>query len=309
MEWVEFTASSLEDATQLAVDGLGLEEAALEIEVLETPVAGLFGRVRGTARIRARAAGAAKAAKGTKAAAKSASKSQSKSQAAKFDASEASGAEAEAPPRAASRATRPKASGPALAAVASVAAAPVKLSRDRRPPASRGSSGPARPSGGPSRMADEPVDVDVVVESSKRFLSGLLEAAGLKGKISHRVVDEQTVEIALIGDTLGMLVGPKGQTLLAAQELLRTFVHHDTGGRSGRLMLDVAGYREKRRAALQIFTTQVAESVVSTGERRVLEPMNAVDRKVVHDTVAGIAGVSSLSEGEDPQRYVVLLPE
>jgi spoIIIJ-associated protein len=90
---------------------------------------------------------------------------------------------------------------------------------------------------------------------------------------------------------------------------LRTFVHHDTGGRSGRLMLDVAGYREKRRAALQIFTKQVAESVVSTGERRVLEPMNAVDRKVIHDTVAGLAGVSSISEGEDPQRYVVLLPE
>jgi spoIIIJ-associated protein len=103
-------------------------------------------------------------------------------------------------------------------------------------------------------------------------------------------------------------VGPKGATLLAAQELLRTFVHHDTGGRSGRLMLDVASYREKRRVALVAFTKQVAASVVETGERRVLEPMTAVDRKVVHDAVGDIDGVSSISEGEDPNRYVVLLP-
>ncbi len=309
MEWVEFTASSLEEATRLAVEGLGLAESALEIEIIDAPVAGLFGRVRGTARIRARAAGSkpakAKAAKTTKAAAKSSPKSAAPGASAAGD-SPAPADKRESPD---SRVTRPKASGSALAAVAAVAAAPTKPARERRPPSSRPSAPPRTGQSGHSRMGDEPVDVSAVVESSSRFLTGLLEAAGLKGTISHRVVDAQTVEIALSGEGLGMLVGPKGQTLLAAQELLRTFVHHDTGGRSGRLMLDVAGYREKRRAALQIFTTQVAESVVSTGERRALEPMNAVDRKVVHDTVAGIDGVSSISEGEDPQRYVVLLPE
>lgn len=303
MEWVEFTASSLEEATQLATEQLGLGAGALEIEVLEEPVAGLFGRVRGTAKIRARAAGAkvAKATKSSKAAKPSKTSKESKSIAA---ADEPTAARSSQP----SRTARPKASGSALAAVAAVAAAPTRpAARDGRSGRPTTASAPRPPR--PPRVNDEPVDVDAVVESSTRFLQGLLEAAGLHGSISHRVVDEQTVEMSMAGDSLGMLVGPKGQTLLAAQELLRTFVHHDTGGRSGRLMLDVAGYREKRRAALQIFTKQVAESVVATSERRVLEPMNAVDRKVVHDTVATIDGVSSLSEGEDPHRYVVLLPE
>lgn len=314
MEWVEFNASTLEGATQLAADGLGLDASALEIEILEEPVAGLFGRVRGTARIRARAAGS-KAVKAGKAAPAKAARvakapAPSASSAGKQTRVSSGAEELNRPVEAVSRATRPKASGSALAVAAAVAAAPVKASADRRPAAARRTPPPARAGRvAPSRVGDEPVDMDAVVESSKRFLGGLLDAAGLQGTISHRVVDEQTVEMSMSGDGLGMLVGPKGQTLLAAQELLRTFVHHDTGGRSGRLMLDVAGYREKRRAALQIFTKQVAESVVSTGERRVLEPMNAVDRKVIHDTVAGLDGVSSISEGEDPQRYVVLLPE
>ncbi len=291
MEWVEFTAKSIDEATEAAAQQLGLEVTALDIEVIDEPVVGLFGRTRGDARIRARAAGK-KAGKVTKKTSKSVAVS----------------AAPEGSASARSTAARPKASQSALAVAAAVATAPApRASRPPRENPSRG-GGTSRPPR-PPRVNDEPIDVDAVVSSSTKFLKGLLKAADLDGKLSHRVVDEQTVEIAIAGDGLGMFIGPKGQTLLAVQELLRTFVHHDTGGRSGRLMLDVASYREKRRIALVAFTKQVAESVIETGERRVLEPMSAVDRKVIHDTAGELSGVSSISEGEDPYRYVVLLPE
>jgi spoIIIJ-associated protein len=294
-DWQSFSAKTVDDAIAAAAADLGVETGALDVEILEEPGAGLFGRTRGDARIRARSAG------------KKAGKVVNKVVATPMT-----------PPPAASRADRaprPKASQSALAAVSAAAAAPARPTRPTRSDRpTRGDrpqrdSRPAAPRGPrPPRVNDEPVDVDAVVASGTRFLQGLLNAADLDGTISHRVVDDQTVEMALNGDSLSMLVGPKGATLLAAQELLRTFVHHDTGGRSGRLMLDVASYREKRRVALVAFTKQVAASVVETGERRVLEPMTAVDRKVVHDAVGDIDGVSSISEGEDPNRYVVLLP-
>lgn len=105
------------------------------------------------------------------------------------------------------------------------------------------------------------------------------------------------------------MIGPRAQTLQAIQELLRTVIHYATNSSSGRILLDVAGYREKRKVALVAFTTKVAAEVTASGERRALEPMSAADRKVIHDAIGDIEGVVSSSEGEDPNRYVVLLPE
>jgi spoIIIJ-associated protein len=104
------------------------------------------------------------------------------------------------------------------------------------------------------------------------------------------------------------LIGPKAQTLQAAQELLRTYVHYETQSSSGRILLDVGGYRAKRKTALITFTQNVASEVLASGERRALEAMSAPDRKVIHDCVQDIAGVVSSSEGEEPNRYVVLFP-
>jgi len=93
------------------------------------------------------------------------------------------------------------------------------------------------------------------------------------------------------------------------QELARTVVQRRTGGRSERILVDVAGYRAKRAAALQRFTRQVAEEVVASLSERALEPMSASDRKVVHDTVNEIEGVVTRSVGEEPRRYIVVAPE
>ena len=105
-----------------------------------------------------------------------------------------------------------------------------------------------------------------------------------------------------------MLIGARGATLQAIQDLTRTVVQRQTGAAYGRLLVDVLGYRKKRRDALERFAREQAEQVRSSGTRRVLEPMGAADRKVVHDAINTIEGVSTTSEGEEPRRRVVILP-
>ena len=143
-------------------------------------------------------------------------------------------------------------------------------------------------------------------ESARAFVAGLLQELGLPAEVSARVVDDETAEVSVEGQSLGVLIGPGGATLGALQELARTYVQKQTGGHSSRIVVDVAGYRAKRVAALQRFTHQVAEEVKASGEERTLEPMSAADRKVVHDAVNEIEGLATRSEGEEPRRYIVI---
>jgi spoIIIJ-associated protein len=159
-------------------------------------------------------------------------------------------------------------------------------------------------------MSNDDVTVQEQATIISAFMEGLLDAYGLSGAITSEEVDDETIEIQVNGDDLGLLIGPKGQTLAAIQDLSRTVVQRQASGtHHGRVRLDVSGYRQRRREALERFATQVAEDVRSSGVQRALEPMNAADRKVVHDTVNEIDGVSTISEGEDQRRRVVILPE
>ena len=106
-----------------------------------------------------------------------------------------------------------------------------------------------------------------------------------------------------------MLVGPKGVTLQALEEVVRAAAQHHAGGHSARVHVDVAGYRQRRRDALSEFARKIAAEVQASGEARSLEPMSAADRKVVHDAIADLDGLATSSEGEDPRRRVVIRPE
>ena len=143
------------------------------------------------------------------------------------------------------------------------------------------------------------------------FLTGLADRFGVDGtETAIERVEEDTVEVRLTGGDLGLLIGPKGATLQLVQELARTSVQRRGGGiQEGRIRIDIAGYREKRRAALTEFTLKLADQVKESGVQKALEPMNPADRKVVHDTVNGIDGVRTISEGEDARRRVVILPD
>ena len=146
-------------------------------------------------------------------------------------------------------------------------------------------------------------------EAVESFVRGVLGAMGATGETSLVDVDESTVEVHVTGDQLGLLIGPGGRTLSALNELSRTVVQRQAGGArvDGRVFVDVSGYREKRREALSAFVRNEVQKVLDDGVDVALEPMSSADRKTVHDTIAEIDGVSSLSEGEDPRRRVVIV--
>jgi len=143
------------------------------------------------------------------------------------------------------------------------------------------------------------------------FLEGVLGAFGMTGSVAlvEEVADDDAIELAVSGDELGLLVGQKGMTLNALQELTRTVVQREAdGAKTNRLRVDVAGYRARRTAALQDFARKIAADVADSGTEKLLEPMGPADRKVVHDTVNDIDGVETGSEGEEPRRRVVIRP-
>ena len=112
------------------------------------------------------------------------------------------------------------------------------------------------------------------------------------------------------GEGLGLMVGRKGRTLSAIHEISRAVLHREADGPlRGRIRLDVAGYRERRQIALEGFVREAAAKVLDDGVDLALEPMSAPDRKIVHDTAAEIDGIGTLSEGEEPNRRVVLVVE
>ena len=139
------------------------------------------------------------------------------------------------------------------------------------------------------------------------YLERLLDILDVDGDIDLDVEGDRA-SVAIVGGRLGDLIGPDGATLEALQELTRLAVAQSTGVRS-RLMLDVGGYRAKRRADLTSLAAETARRVSSSRQPERLSAMNPFERKVVHDVIASVAGVHSESEGEEPNRRVVVLPD
>jgi spoIIIJ-associated protein len=148
--------------------------------------------------------------------------------------------------------------------------------------------------------------IEQQAELAERFVRGVVECFGLADATTTVTVDESLVEVAVTGEGLGLLIGPHGSTLSALQELTRTVVQRRGTEHGTRIVVDVAGYRAKRAAALVQFTKSVAAEVLVSGRPHSLEPMSASDRKIVHDTVNEIEGVSTSSEGEEERRHVVI---
>ena len=139
------------------------------------------------------------------------------------------------------------------------------------------------------------------------YLERLLDILDFDGDIDLDVEGERAV-VSIIGDgDIDKLVGDHGEVLDALQELTRLAAMAETGQRS-RLMLDIAGYRARRRTELGELGKSTAERVAESGEAVRLAPMNPFERKVVHDAVGAVAGVESSSEGEEPRRRVVISP-
>ncbi len=336
MDWIEVTARTVDDAKELALDRLGVVEDELEYEIVDEPRKGLFGIARGDARIRARVKPLSRE-----------KPSDRKRRRRPNERSPRGGPGGGGPggggpggggPGGGGRggggsargtrpgvATRPDAdegsrdASQSREAKQSSARTPGQGGgRRRRGGRSRGSGGGERAAStsegetGPDQKLEAEVDVETVpvadqAEHAAKFTDDLVRTMGFSASIRTEI-DDEDVTVHIEGDGLGALVGPRGVTIQALEEVVRAVVQHHAGGHSAWVHVDVAGYRQRRRQALAEFARQVAAEVKDTGEERALEPMTAADRKVVHDVLAEVDGVDTTSEGEDPRRRVVVLP-
>ena len=144
------------------------------------------------------------------------------------------------------------------------------------------------------------------LEVSISFLEGLIKSFGLKGAVSGEV-NERNLIVKVSGEQTEALVGEKGNIIRSLHELTRTVVQRKTGAGT-RLRLDVAEYAEKRKEALTIYAERLTNQILEDKQEVMLEPMNSVDRKTLHDAVSEIKGIRSYSEGREPYRSVVFAP-
>jgi len=272
MEWVTTSGRSVEEATEAALDQLGVAADEADIEVLEEPKSGLFGRTRGEAKVRGRVR------------------------------------PAEVRPKRDNRRSRSNKSGG-------------QQRRERQAPDSPSGDKPAnsRKNGGQRNnrnpkgdkpMNDaprDPVDPAAVGEAAETFMSGLATAFGVEASVTVQREDTE-IEVAMNGSDLGLLVGPGGRTLTAVQDLVRVAAQRRLGDHDTHLRLDIAGYRERRKASLETFAHKIAEQVRESGKALAIEPMASPDRKVIHDVLSTEEGVTTASQGEDPNRRVIVSP-
>ena len=329
MEWVETTGRTVAEAKDAALDQLGVDDADAEFVVVNEPRAGLFGRMRGEARVRARVRPTSPRPKrgrsrrpapdqrrdgGQRGAGPSGSKVTSVADVPTDGAGSSvtdgagsrngtGGQSSSRNRRRGSRGGGGQGGGGQRARSGSTRASGSGPGKER--PQSGGDR-PGRPGSNEEASVGDVLTLEEQGESAREFIEGLIEEIGLDAAVTLRVIDAETVEVVVEGQELGILVGRGGATLGALQELARTVVQSRTAGPTERILVDVAGYRAKRTEALKRFTQQVADEVLSSGSEQALEPMLAPDRKVVHDAAAEIEGVETRSEGEEPRRYVVI---
>lgn len=313
MEWVETTGKTLVEAVDSALTALGVDESDLEYEVLQEPKSGLRGKLgMGSARIRARVKPISRE--------KPNDRRRRRSREEKGERSEGSDRNR---PRSGPKGDkngkgRPRSNeGSSGAGNESAKDSGKESARDSDRAEGSGEAGrrnrrrggAGRSSGGDRERTVEKSSVSVEDQAkiASEFLEGLVGSFGYSGS-SSSVIENDDITVSIEGEGLGLLIGPQGVTLVAIEELSRAVLHRACGSGTARLHVDVTGYRAARREALAGFAAQVASRAVETGKEQALDPMNASDRKVVHDALVEFEGVETLSEGDDPRRYVVVRP-
>lgn len=267
MEWIEATGKSVEEAVEHALDTLGITSNEIEYEIMSESKKGVFGLGGNDARIRARV----KPISREKPRDKKRQPRKSTSTARKNQKSTQ---------------TKPQTRKPKKEE---------KMDDTETVEETREEV---------KREYAEPLEKQA--EYAEAFLGGLVKYFDDSCKIDSNF-EEDVINVSVDGKQVGLLIGSHGSTLFAVEELMRAVVQAKVGGYTARMYLDVGGYRAKRKEALADFATNLAAKVKESGRTQVLEPMVAADRKIVHDTIAEIDGVSTSSEGYDPKRRVVIM--
>ncbi len=285
MEWVEATGTTVEIAVQAAMAELGLESADdAQVEVIQQPKAGFLG-VGGRSAI-------------VKVSRKPRTRNRRGRRGAKGDGNGSGRKQQSSNGRSNDRnAKKDTPSGQAK--------------QQQKPPATKKKNGPPKErramdqNGTTEPKKDKPESsIEDQGKVAEEFLSGLLASFGLDGEVQTRIEDD-VLYLDVVGDQTEALVGPKGATMYSVLELTRTTVQRRTFG-APRMRIDIAGYGARRREALTIYTSKLVDQLLENGGEVMLEPMNAADRKVVHDAAAAFPGVRTYSEGDEPRRAVVI---
>lgn len=318
MEWLEVTGKTIAQAEEAALDRLGVDRSEAEFSVVDEPKSALLGFRKTEARIRARVRPVMPRERRDRNRRGSNNRDRSRnrksdrgnlrqdkgraSQGARNQSGNSQSGKGQ------NRSSKPK-SGE-------------RTPREQKKSEDAGKSSdgagknrsPKAPEGKKARESKPMEEAMSLQEQSTlviEFLDGLLEAFDLDADVYAERVDDETMEMRVENvQGVGLLIGPKGNTLRAVEDLSRMLVQRKSDGNcEGRIRVDIGGYRERRRAALETFCEKTALEVRDNGTERPLEPMNAADRKVVHDVVADIDGVSTVSEGQEPRRWVVIIPD
>lgn len=307
MEWVESTGSSIDEAKERALDRLGVHGDDAEFEVVSDVKTGLFGRVKEEARVRARVTpsmprakeenrrgrgrGGRNSQKGGGGRGNQRNRGGDKSRASGGDNRKNDGRGSQKP-----RSDKPARKGDDSSREGN------KTSREENNKARQGER--------KTTMSDEAtMPLPQQADLAEDFVRGLAERFGTAVDFTREDIDEEEIRITVSGDDLGRMIGRRGTTAGAIDELVRTVLQRQAGSsRNGRIRVDVGGVRARRAEALANFSRAQAEEVRSSGTARSLEPMSAADRKIVHDALTDEDGVETRSEGEDSQRRVVIVP-
>jgi spoIIIJ-associated protein len=304
VEWVEVRGKDVDIAVAAAIQELGLDGPdAVDIEVLQQPERGFLGMGGQDAivRVKAKQQDTSRRRRGGRGRGRSRDGSESGNGSsnggngggrAKKEPGTGSGGRSGGQ----SRDSKPRESGER---------APRKRSEgaSQRPPR------PEKDERTPKKEHTVEVEADRAEQATmvEEFLTGLLGAFGLEGNVSCTIEDDIIIA-DVSGEQTEALVGPKGVILQSILELSRTIVQRKSQA-GARIRLDIAGYGERRREALRIYTGRLVEKILAEGGEIMLEPMNPADRKVVHDAAAELGGVRTFSEGEEPRRSVVIAKE
>ncbi len=308
MEWLEVTGKTIAQAEEAALDRLGVDRSEAEFSVVDEPKSALMGLRRTEARIRARVRPVLPREKRNRRPSNNRDRNRNRK-----------------PERGNLKEGRNRGGrGGHSKNRSSGASSGERSPREQQQKKSQNAgktnkgAGKNRPSNAPegnqarkSKPMEDPMSLQEQSTLVVEFLDGLLDAFELEAEVYAESVDDETMEMRVENtDGVGLLIGPKGTTLRAVEDLSRMLVQRKSDGNcEGRIRVDIGGYRERRRAALEVFCEKIAVEVRDTGAERPLEPMNAADRKVVHDVVADLDGVSTVSEGQEPRRWVVIIPE
>ncbi len=297
MEWVHTRGRTVQEAVDKALDQLGVLESETELEILVEPKKGMFGKLGAVeAEIRVRVKPISREKPQNRRRSGGAEKpSRNRSERNRDGGRKRSEAAETAESKPVARN-----GGDSPSSQRSEPREPKETKRSRTPRAETGSETVSNESATAS-STPIPEQAEIVTE----FVTSVVSAFGVEGTVSSRIEDD-AIYVDVAGENLGLLVGPKGATLAALEDLMKVILQRRADGDGARVRLDIGGYQQRRRDALSEFVKDVAAKVVASGEPMALAPMHPADRKLVHDTLSEVDGVQTESQGADPNRRIIV---